>query len=159
MKIRPDQIEGVRPDQQSKADKARKSQNAFDEVLTGEVAKTAKPQGVAPVAPPPGMHPLQGVASVETAQPVAPVSKDTGQTISKVEDALGQLETYAASLQDAGPDGTGLKQAYQALNGLTDGVEDLKEMSREHPGLREMVNELEVLARTEQIKFNRGDYT
>ncbi|MGE4470242.1 MAG: flagellar assembly protein FliX [Desulfovibrio sp.] len=157
MKIHPDQIEGVRQSQQQqRADKAKQSGAAFDELLGQEVAKSAgaaKAPGVTPPAPLSNLNPLLNIQAVQNVQPA-----DAAQAAAKVEAALDGLDNYAAKLQEVAPDGSGLREAHAALQTMQGQVDGLKSVADQQPGLRSVVNELEVLARTEQFKFNRGDY-
>ncbi|MDR1124625.1 MAG: hypothetical protein LBM64_00975 [Deltaproteobacteria bacterium] len=80
------------------------------------------------------------------------------QAASRIDGLLGQWESYAAAL-DGGAD---LRSVYGLLQDMTNGVKDLKASL---PGFLEsdsalgaLVNELDVLSTTENIKFNRGDY-
>lgn len=154
MKIHPDHIEGVRQSENQKANQTAKPQQAFGDVLGQEVSKANSTTSSAPIAPPPGLtvNPLfstQAVSAVTS-------SVSEGEAVAQVERALETLESYADKLGDSK---TGdLRQAYAALEDLQSGVEDLKGMADSHPGLKSVVDELEVLALTEQIKFNRGDY-
>ena len=73
---------------------------------------------------------------------------------------LNQWDNYAQSLGDASESG-GLRQAYGMLEGIAGEVRGLKEDAatlESHPGLKSLVDELDVLATVEQFKFNRGDY-
>jgi hypothetical protein len=149
MKIHPDQIEGVQPDQQIRKNKANAPGQAFGDLLNQEVAK-GTPQAAQGIAPPPILNPLIAAA------PVAPVSTDTQATpAGQVESILDKWDAYAANL--ANPE-AGLKSAYGALDEIAGEVAAIKETNLE-PGLRTIVNELETLTATEQFKFNRGDYT
>ncbi|MEF2145653.1 MAG: hypothetical protein V3573_09430 [Desulfovibrionaceae bacterium] len=155
MKIHPEQIEGVRQGQQAQADKARQVDKGFGDLLSREVAKSGKTQqssGAMPVAPL-GLNPLLNVTAVQQVQSV-----DSTQAAAQVEQVLGQVEAYAAKLGSVAPDGAGLREAHAALQDMRDNVDGLKSLAAAQPGLQGIVNELEVLARTEEFKFNRGDY-
>ena len=74
---------------------------------------------------------------------------------------MREWENYAATLQASGRD-KGLRPAFGVLENIETGLKELKDkwpsLSRDHPGLKSVVDELEVMAVTERIKFNRGDY-
>jgi hypothetical protein len=75
----------------------------------------------------------------------------------KIESLLGQWEIYSQQLQQ----GESLQQSYQTLQNINQDIQELKqspELERQGPELGSMLGELEVLAVTEEIKFNRGDY-
>lgn len=158
MKILPDQIEGVR--QQQQTDKTRQQPStAFGDVLGQEVAKSGEnaASGVAPAPLLSGINPLLNVQSLEKVQAVDS-DMDAGQAAAKVDAVLDQVEDYAARLRDVAPDGTGLREAHAALQDMQEQVDDLKSVADQQPGLQDIVNELDVLTRTERFKFNRGDY-
>lgn len=148
MKIRPDQIEGVQPDQQVRKNKAKEPGQAFGDLLNQEVTKGSAPV-VAGVAPPMIVNPMLA------AGPVCPVSSDAEVTpAGQVESILDKWDAYAADLADPG---AGLKSAYGTLDEISDEVAAIKETDLD-PGLRTIVDEMETLAAAEKFKFNRGDY-
>ncbi|NDV18834.1 hypothetical protein GO013_05295 [Pseudodesulfovibrio sp. JC047] len=153
MMIRPDQIEGVRPEQTQRKDKVHQTGNAFGDILNQEVAREDSPAKTQGAAPPPIMNPLIAAGSVGAVQP----TPDTATHVTgKVESILDKWEQYTATL--AGPEG-GLKSAYSALDEIAGDVAALKNGQTElAPGLKSIVDELETLTATEQFKFNRGDY-
>jgi len=159
MKISPEQIEALQQQQQQQAKKAGKVDGAaFGEFLNQEVQQ-GQPQKTA--APPvPGLHAMNPMLHVEQVAPVQTAQVSEGEFVGKVEQLFGQLESYAQQL-DSSADG-GLKQAYQTLEGIQGGVDSLKKdwpgVASENPELGSIVSELEVMAVTEKIKFNRGDY-
>jgi len=150
MKIRPDQIEGVQPEQTQRKNKAKVPGQAFGDLLNQEVAKSTTPQATAGIAPPPIVNPL---IAAEAAAPV----QNTGATVAgQVESVLDKWDSYAATL--AGPQ-SGLKSAYGTLDEIASEVAAIKEgQPNLDPGIRSIVDELETMAATEQFKFNRGDY-
>lgn len=154
MKIHPDQIEGVQPEQSQRKNKANAPGQAFGDLLNQEVAKGHSPQ-VQGVAPPPIVNPLIGV---QATQQVAPAGADAGAVAGSVESILDKWDSYAADLAGEG----GLKNAYATLDEIASDVAAIKEgqpdLAATHPGLKSIVDELETLTATEQFKFNRGDY-
>ncbi|EGB15859.1 hypothetical protein DND132_2656 [Pseudodesulfovibrio mercurii] len=155
MEIRPDQIEGVQPEQSQRRNKATQSDAAFGDLLNQEVARGET--AVSPsVAPPLIVNPLFAAGSVAEVQAV---SDDGAEIAGQVESILDKWDDYAATLAD--PE-AGLKSAYGTLDEIADDVASLKagqpDLETTHPGLKSIVDELETLAATEQFKFNRGDY-
>ena len=149
MKIRPDQIEGVQPEQTQRKNKTQQSGQAFGDILNQEVAKeTPAAQGV---APPPIVNPLLNVQATAATR-----SGGNEAAVGQVESILDEWDSYAAALAD--PE-SGLKTAYGTLDRIADDVAALKEDQPDlDPGLKAIVDDLETLAATEQYKFNRGDY-
>jgi len=153
MKIRPDQIEGVQPEQTQRKNKAKLPGQAFGDLLNQEVAKGTAPQAAAGLAPPPIVNPM---IAAEAATSVQKIDSAGAAVTGQVESILDKWDSYAATL--AGPQ-AGLKSAYGTLDEITKDVANLKEgQPNLDPGLRSIVDELETLATTEQFKFNRGDY-
>lgn len=149
MKIRPDQIEGVSPEQVRRQNRAQQSGQGFDDILSQEVSKSGTQ--TANIASPPVVNPMLSLHAMQSVQPA-----DNGGAAGQVESILDQWDDYAAALAD--PEG-GLKNAYGALDRIADGVAALKEgQAGLDPGLKSIVDDLETLAATERFKFNRGDY-
>ena len=169
MKIHPDQLEGVRPDQTGQTGKPRSTSTAFGDLLNQEVSRsggqTAKP--VAPLPPPGGLGTLGALGALAATQNAGAVEATTQAPqaekaiMETVENLLDKWDVYAQSLQGA-PGEAGLKRAYGVLDDIDGTVKKLKgdnpDLSGMSPALRGMVSELEVMAVTERIKFNRGDY-
>lgn len=86
---------------------------------------------------------------------------DEKLVIKEFEGLLSKWEQYAVGL-DPTTSESGLRQAFGVLEDINSGVKQLKEewpnMGKDSPQIKSMIDELEVLAVTEQIKFNRGDY-
>ena len=162
MKISPEQIEALKLQQQQQNKAKQVDGAAFGEFLNQEVKQGAAQQSATTNVPPvPGlqaMNPLLQVQQAAQVQQTAQVNES--EFVGKVEDLFGKLETYAQQLGSA--DEGGLKNAYSTLEGIQGGVESLKKdwpgVQSENPELGSIVSELETVAVTEQIKFNRGDY-
>ncbi len=153
MKIRPDQIEGVQPEQTQRKNKAKEPGQAFGDFLNQEVAKGSVPQAPTGIVPPPIVNPL---IAAEIAAPVQEVGAAGSAVTGQVEAILDKWDNYAATL--AGPK-AGLKSAYGTLDEITSAVTAIKEgQANLDPGLKSIVDELEAMTATEQFKFNRGDY-
>ncbi|WP_432738250.1 hypothetical protein [Maridesulfovibrio sp. FT414] len=157
MKISPEQIEALQQ-QQQQANKAKKVNGAaFGEFLNQEVQQ-GEAQKTATHTPLPGLQAMNPLLQLQQTAPVQTAQISEGEFVGKVEELFGKLETYAQQLGSEG----GLKQAYSTLEGIQGGVESLKKnwpgVNSENPELGSIVSELEVMAATEQIKFNRGDY-
>jgi len=156
MKIHPDQIEGVQPEQTQRKNTAKTPGQAFGDLLNQEVAKGDAPTAAAGIAPPQIVNPLIGTEAVASVQRLdAAATAVSGQ----VESVLDKWDNYAATL--AGPQ-AGLKSAYGTLGEIANEVAAIKDgqpdLAATHPELGSIVNELETMAATEQFKFNRGDY-
>jgi hypothetical protein len=74
---------------------------------------------------------------------------------------MNEWEEYAARLQEPSAS-LNLRQANGVLEHIERGVASIKDrypgLGDEAPGLQAVVDEMEILAVTERIKFNRGDY-
>lgn len=85
-------------------------------------------------------------------------SNEYNQAELAVEGAISRMEQLQLALQD--PTG-GLKQVAAAVDDLTAGAEEVQESVASLPEnhqLRQMADELAVLAHVESVKFRRGDY-
>jgi hypothetical protein len=156
MKIRPDQIEGIHPEQTQRKPSTKPGQ-AFGEFLNQEVAKGSTPTAAAAVPPPLIVNPLLATGALDKVSRV----DTTGPAVSgQVESILDKWDTYAATLQN--PE-AGLKEAYGTLDQIAADVAAIKadkpNLGSTHPDLQSIVDELDALAATERFKFNRGDYS
>ena len=151
MNIRPELIEGLSQEQLTK--KTQRPQQAFGDFLGQEVAK-AEAANATTQAPPPMVNPLEAPVAVNAVEMVG----DSEQSVvGHVETILDKLDDYSAMLSD----GTSLKLANSALDDIAEDVSRIKarpELTENGSALGSLVDELETLAVTERIKFNRGDY-
>ncbi len=155
MKIRPDQIEGVSPEQTQRKNKAQQSGQAFGEFLSQEVAKGDAPAATQAMAPPLIVNPL---IAAEAMSSVQSVDSGAASVAGQVESILDKWDDYAANLSGSG---SGLKSAYGTLDEIANDVATLKSEQPDlasQPGLKSIVDDLEAMAVTERFKFNRGDY-
>jgi hypothetical protein len=175
MKIHPDQLEGVRADQTSQTNRTRPTSTAFGDFLSQEVDKsntdTAKP--VATLPPPGGLGTLSTLGAllgtqteeVQSVEATAQTPQAETAIMNTVGNLLDKWDQYAQNLQGATgtPNQANLKQAYGVLNDIDGTVKKLKgdnpDLASTSPALSGMVSEIEVMAVTERIKFNRGDYS
>lgn len=161
MKIQTDQIAPVQ--QTGRVQTARQATATdFGELLAKEVGQAQQAAPAAAAAPPPPLAGVAGLAqamAVQAPGKVADISSERRAVMDNVDGILNQWEKYSGQLSGGS---TQLRQAYGTLDNIHSGVKKLKD---EHPGLdghspqlSSLVNELEVMAVTEKIKFNRGDY-
>lgn len=158
MKILTDQTTPVTQAWQVKSSQSTPTQS-FGEVLAQQVAGMQATAQAAQTAPSAGVAGLAQAAALQAVTPTEQTSS-TDQVMNTVDSMLGQWENYADQLAAGGSNN--LRQAYGTLESIQTGVQKLKS---DNPGLTEqntqlssLVNELDVLATTEKIKFNRGDY-
>lgn len=142
--------------QQEQVEKKAPAQGGvdFSEILAQE-SSTAEAQGAA--LPPPGV--LAGIDprfSTGAATAVTASQEETAAAVSSLSSLLDELDSYATQLSGNGQ----LRGAYGSLEQIGTRLNAMKSdpaISGDEE-LSSMVNELEVLAATEQFKFNRGDY-
>lgn len=157
MKIRPDQIEGIQPEQtQRRTATQSTSGQAFGEFLNQEIGKGETPAAAAAAAPPLMMNPMFATGALDQVQSV----DETGAAVAgQVESILDKWDSYAATLQTSGGS---LKDAYGTLDEIASGVEAIRtdepDLAATHPDLKSIVDELDAMTATERFKFNRGDY-
>ena len=77
----------------------------------------------------------------------------------KIDQVLSKWENYSQQLQ-AGD--SSLKNSFSTLEEIRENISQLQteisEDSNQDQGIKSILNELEIMAVTEQVKFNRGDY-
>jgi hypothetical protein len=156
MKIRPDQIKGIQPEQTQRRTTQSTPGQAFGEFLNQEVAKGGTSAAAAAVVPPLMVNPLLATGALDQVQSV----DETGAAVTgQVESILDKWDSYAATLQTPG---ASLKDAYGTLDEIASGVEAIRtdepDLGSSHPELKSIVDELDAMAATERFKFNRGDY-
>ena len=159
MKIQPDQITAVQGTSKVQSSGSIPATN-FGDILAKELesGQQASSAGAPPLLS--GVAGLAQAMATQAAANVSDVATDRQAVMENVDSLLNQWEKYAGQLAD-GSSGQ-LRQAYGTLETIQTGVQKLKDenpgLDGHSPQLSSMVNELEVMAATEQIKFNRGDY-
>lgn len=167
MNIKTDQVEALRRQQEARA-KPKPEQGGFDEVLAKE-AERSQAQGASPppLADAPGktegLESTGPVLAAEQAEALHPTNETATEAtvMEHIDSLLDKWENYAQALKSPAP-GDSLRQADSVLGRIEGDVERLKQTMPE-PGqddspLKSMVDELEIMAVTERIKLNRGDY-
>ncbi len=159
MSIRVDQASALQ--QQEEARRKRKPAEGFDSLLSGLTAE-GEAQGVATGA---GLSRavLQGIETLREfgrSEGVPALSGLTAETAERLDGMMDEFEEYARELtRDSGPN---LKSAFALLQRMSGQIADMRaafpDMENQSPELAAMVNELDVLARAETFKLNRGDY-
>ncbi|GAB6038281.1 hypothetical protein JCM15519_28400 [Fundidesulfovibrio butyratiphilus] len=162
MKILPDQttpVTQVTQTRQVASSQSASTQN-FAEILAQEVSSSQATSQTTQSAPSAGVAGLAQAMAVQAATSVSETSSTDQAVMDTVDNMLGQWENYAGQLAAGGQ--TNLRQAYGTLESIQSGVEKLKsdnpDLAEQNTQLSSLVNELDVLATTEKIKFNRGDY-
>lgn len=164
MKINIDSLQQIQQQEQT-WNKSKTNTDGFDRLLNQELEKTASSEARQLSAPPPGAKTF-GTAALQQAAP-----STEQEVMSNIEGILSKWEDYAEQL--GAPEAQeSLKQAYGLLEGISQDVKGVKsrleqleasagadEEGEQYPGLKSLVDEIEVMALTEQYKFNRGDYS
>jgi len=160
MKIDPSKIQVIGTEEQQV--KKKDQGQGFDSILTREIQKDASKvpadqSGIKPGRGIAGLNPT--LAAQMTSQTQQPPSERT--VMQNFDSLLAQWENYADRL-DSAQGGQDLKQLYAMLEGIVGSVSNIKEqwagLEQKPEQLGALINELEIMAVTEQIKFNRGDY-
>jgi hypothetical protein len=128
----------------------------FNRLLAEETGKLSETAGAVG-----GGTQLGALSSVMPFQ-LAPVlndfSDDYQQAELAVEGAIYRIESLQSALQNPG---AGLRSVGAAIDGLTAGVGELQQKVAclpENHLLRQMADELAVMAHVESVKYRRGDY-
>lgn len=167
MKIQTDQLSGLTQSNEASS-KASSASEAFASILAKEVdgSSTQETGLAAPVLLSTyGTLNIDGTQGVDAAdatdatEAATPASEEELAAMNTMNTLLSQWEDYADQLA-GGASGDSLKKAYGVLTDIESGVQQLKDglSTTTGSGLGSMVNELEVMATTEKIKFDRGDY-
>ena len=160
MKIRPEQLEALKQQETSRT-RPRPGSQEFEDMLAQEVERSGTSEGTERAAAPPPGAGIAPLLSVEGVSQVEPVRKTEHEVMEHLDSVLAKWEDYADHLHDGGQE-TGLKRAYGVLENISSEVSELKEtagvLGEADPGLKSMVDELEIMTVAERIKFNRGDY-
>jgi hypothetical protein len=157
MKIQTDQLTTQWTTKESSSE-TQPSSDAFASLLAKEVgAQASQESGWRPAAVRSGGH--GRLQNVEDASATAPTTEDASAAMDTMDSLLDQWDDYTEQLA-SGTQGDSLKKAYGVLENIASGVQELKNSLPvgANSTLSSMVNEMDVLATTEQIKFNRGDY-
>jgi hypothetical protein len=141
--------------EQAASSKETEAKKSFSAYLLEETEKTSASSTEGQVAAPRIMaDPFLQIDGLNQTAEAAASTED--KIASDVDDVLSKWEEYADQLDSDGD----LREAYGTLQGITEDVERLKGEagSVAGGGLQSLVDEIEVMAATEQFKFNRGDY-
>jgi len=159
MKITTEYLQPLEGEQETRT-RRTESGEGFGELLSRELGaqEGVAAAGLQPPAAPLLPHQIaaaQGAAAVDE-------SATTGQGVmDTLENIMGEWENYASQIAGSGS-GDALRKADGALTSIENDVAGLKssypDLGDDDPGLKSVVDEMEILAVTERIKFNRGDY-
>ena len=153
MKINPEQINQIARENGSA--QKNKSANEFGKLLEQEISKghSGKEAGASASARLDMMQQSQLLgSSLITSQKREP------SFMNQMDSLLNMWENYAADMDSQS---SSLKKVYANLQDISQGLKDMKKsgaFENQPPGVKSMVQELEVMTTTEVIKFNRGDY-
>lgn len=161
MKIEPDRISTQVQD--LTLDRTRTADEGFGDILAGKVRQSGSDATGAAGQPPVSTSALGVAAMLQTdaAGGVGESSDSERAVMENMDTLLSEWENYAGELAAEDSEAT-LRRAYGVLENIESGVKKLKDqwpdLGQDNPALGSLVNELEVMAVTEKIKFNRGDY-
>jgi len=151
MKITPDQIARLNSEQvKTQKSKAEDFSKILNQELNGKPVPESELSGTAGPSSP-SVSPLLSPAMLNIQQTETAI-------MNQVDQVLTRWENYAAGLKKPEPDLRGL---YATLQDISGQIKDLKEnfnLNTQKPELQSILEELEILTTTEEIKFNRGDY-
>lgn len=166
MEIDTQQIEALlrQQEQQASSARSRSASSSFDEILMQQIGAVRTGANSA-IPLPPGAAQAGLISQLLLSDSGAPVAANADEAVLQAafEGASGALDLWDAYAMavDSGQ-ASDLRQAYGLLEGIDRQVASLKENTSGlrglNPGLDSLLNELEVLAATEKVKFNRGDY-
>jgi hypothetical protein len=159
MKIQTDQLTALRQTTDSSSE-SKKVSDGFASLLAKEVGtQAAQDSGLtAPVLSGLNALDLSDAQNVDTAA-TSEATDAEASTMDSMNSLLDQWDDYTTQLASSS-EADSLKKAYGVLNNIANGVQQLKNNlpAGSSSTLGSMINEMDVLTTTEQIKFNRGDY-
>lgn len=152
MKITSEQLAALQLQQKNKARNA--SGEGFAQALAQELDSDASTEASKAV---PSASPM---VRLDQAMQAAMLNIPTEQTVmDKMNSLLSKWENYSQVIGTA--DGN-LREGYSLLADIRQNIQEVKGDLAKSPalgqGLQTMVEELDILATTEEFKFNRGDY-
>ena len=151
MKITSDQLAALQLQQKNAARNI--TGDGFAQALAQELQSDSVAAGTAAA-------PTGPVVRLDQALQAAMLTQPTEQTImDKMSSLLSKWENYSQIIGAADGD---LREGYNLLADIRQDIRDVKSDLARKPGLGQnlegMVEELDILATTEEFKFNRGDY-
>jgi|GEM_PF-1051871 DNA repair ATPase RecN len=154
MKITPEQINQLRNQEQNQQ-RTQKSQEDFARLLNQEAEKANKTDSAQA-----GKSGNRENISSSTYLQVSLLNNNPSQSaaMDNLDDILSKWEKYADQLNSPK---SSLKEAYSGLEEISRAVEDMKgkvDPDKHGSEIQNILNELDVMATTEMMKFNRGDY-
>jgi hypothetical protein len=151
MKITPDQIAKLNNEQiKTQKNKAEDFSKILNQELNAKPVPGSGPSGTAGPSSP-SVTPLLSPAMLN-------IQQTETTLMNQVDQLLTKWENYAAGLEGPEPNLRGL---YVTLQDISRQIKDLKEnfnLNSQKPELKSILEELEIMTTTEEIKFNRGDY-
>ena len=152
MKITSDQLAALQLQQKNAARNV--NGEGFAQALAQELQSGSAVQAGAAASP------TGPVVRLDQALQAAMLTQPTEQTImDKMSTLLSKWENYSQIIGAANGD---LREGYNLLADIRQDIREVKSDLAQNPGLGHslegMVEELDILATTEEFKFNRGDY-
>ena len=152
MKITPDQLAALQLQQKNTA--RNQSGEGFAQALAQELTPGSSSEAGAAACP------ASPVVRLDQALQAAMLQTPNEQTVMEKMDALlSKWENYSRVIGAADGD---LREGYSLLSDIRHDIREVKDSlataSAAEQGLAPMIEELDILATTEEFKFNRGDY-
>ena len=151
MKITPDQIARLNSEQvKTQKNRAGDFSKIFNQELNTSAQTNNQISGTAGPSSP-SVSPLLSPAMLNIQQTEIAI-------MNQVDQVLTRWENYAAGLKKPEPDLRGLYATLQDISGQIKNLKENFNLNTQKPELQSILEELEILTTTEEIKFNRGDY-
>jgi hypothetical protein len=158
---------GIQQSPQQTQKKLPGSTENFDDIFQNALG-TQTPQDTSPMTT--SLVPRSEQADMISKMLLHPLNQNNGEassetllqdTIANASGTLDLWDSYARTLGSASGN-NGLRDAYSILENIGNQVSQLKtraaSLKSNDFGLNSLINELDIMATTERIKFNRGDY-
>lgn len=161
MKINTELLKAVQEQEVKKAKPKEQNQQNFEQVLNKNLSpeqESGKNQKSSPqLSGSTQMAALQ--TQMQTNQVTSSGSQSQADMREKIDQVLSKWENYSQQLQSGNKS---LKDSFSTLEEIRNNISQLQseisEGKNQDQGFKSILNELEIMAATEQVKFNRGDY-
>lgn len=159
MKINPDQLKALQELEQAKQGQKAQSGGDFEQLLQNRLEKDGASSASSSFPQDSRASVSQLHAAMQTMPAQSPQPESGTPVMDDLDHVLKQWENYSRQL--ASPN-TSLRETYATLQDIHRDLDRVKEKltaaEGSSPQLSSIVNELNVMVQTEEIKINRGDY-
>jgi len=159
MKIHPDQLKALQDLEKTQKGGKPGQAGGFEELLQNSIDQDRPASEQTQPSPGSQAYASQIHAAMQTSPAQSPATVSGAPLMEDIDQVLQQWENYSHQL---GSPTTTLRETYATLQGIQRDLQSarqkLSELDKAPHQLASLLNELEVMVQTEEIKINRGDY-